>query len=169
MRSLALERTLAAFDPRPASTLGTGLETPFSDLDVACHTASAEAFLLASRKHFEARPVFELGPNELPTWCRFRAPGGVQVELYAAAQDSGDQNAVLHSVAHRLLLAAFGVELRAAVRRRKLLGIATEPAFAEALGLVGDPYAVLLEVGRRKSITPALAQRRTRRKNRRKT
>ena len=42
------------------------------------------------------------------------------------------------------MLSLGGEPLRAAVMARRYAGAKTEPAFAQVLGLTGDPYAMLL-------------------------
>lgn len=144
---LRLAETLTTFEPRVATTLGTGLETPKSDLDVVCRSSSAQAFHAAVSEAYDGSYALELGPAELPTWVRFRAADGLRIELYADRPETSRQNAVVHARAHRRLLSRYGDRLRRRIRALKLAGLATEPAFALELGLAGDPYEALRRLG----------------------
>ncbi len=66
-------------------------------------------------------------------------------EIYAESRDPLMQMGYLHLRAEENLLRLHGNPLREEVRRLKKLGLKTEPAFAKALGLDGDPYLELLK------------------------
>ena len=65
------------------------------------------------------------------------------IEVFGQAVPVDHQVAVVHlEVEHRLLELA-GESLRSAVRALKREGLKTESAFAQSLGLAGDPYEQL--------------------------
>lgn len=144
-RSGALRR-LAGFDPHVAGTPPLRLDTPASDIDLLCHAPDAVAFSAHLWREFGGESGFALwqwrGAGR-PVLARFRAEGWA-FEIFGAAQPVAEQAGWRHFVAERRLLALGGAPLRRAVRAARGRGLKTEPAFAAALGLGGDPYAALL-------------------------
>lgn len=117
-----------------------------SDLDVVCQVADADGFEAMLRRRHGARPGFA---------AHRRADGGVvarlshlgeAVEVFGQDRAVALQNGFRHMVVEARLLRLAGERLRAEVIRRKRGGVKTEPAFADALRLTGDPYQRLLEL-----------------------
>lgn len=75
--------------------------------------------------------------------CRFRL-SGIPVELFVGRQDPLQSAGYRHMKVEYRLLELFGEGLRSKVHRLRRQGMKTEPAFAQALGLGGDPYRALL-------------------------
>ncbi len=71
---------------------------------------------------------------------------GWAFEVFGQARAVGEQFGWRHFPVERRLLAQGGPSLRAAVMARRRAGTKTEPAFADALNLRGDPYETLLDV-----------------------
>lgn len=93
------------------------------------------------------RPDFACWPHstERNAWCvAFRAEA-YPVEFFVQDVPLREQRAFRHLVAEYLLLERHGMALRQQVREFKEFGVKTEPAFAQALGLPGDPYLALLK------------------------
>jgi len=144
----ALLVRLAAFDPHVAGTPPLGLDLPSSDIDILCHAPDLEAFAAATRGAFGHSPQFELG-----TWAG--PPRAViasfladdwRVEVFGATCPVAEQAGWRHFEVERRLLALGGPAFRAAIMEARRGGLKTEPAFAERLGLAGDPFAALLEI-----------------------
>jgi len=70
-----------------------------------------------------------------------------QIQLYGEAIPVERQRGWRHFTVERRLLAVGGQDLRAAVLALRQRGMKTEPAFAAVLGLKGDPYVALLDLG----------------------
>lgn len=79
--------------------------------------------------------------------CSFRACG-VEIEVFAENVPATRQNGYLHMITEYELLRTCGSRLRDRVMELKLAGLKTEPAFAVALDLPGDPYEAILSKGR---------------------
>lgn len=140
-----LER-LAAFDPRIAGTFPLGLDLPGSDIDVVCHAADLDAFADAVWRCFAGCEGFAL-------WQWTRAPhaviagfrlAGVPFEIFGSPEPVDEQAGWRHFVVEQNLLELGGAALSQAVRAERARGAKTEPAFANVLGLAGDPYAAML-------------------------
>lgn len=140
-----LER-LDWFDPVLAGTIPLDVDLPDSDLDIICEVHDASAFAICLRDHFAAAPQFRLTRavvNTVPTTIANFLIDDLPIEVFGQAVPVDHQAAVVHlEVEHRLLELA-GESLRATVRALKREGLKTEPAFAQALGLAGDPYEQL--------------------------
>lgn len=143
-----LFRELAPYTPTLVGTYPLGLQVVSSDLDILCSCEDLEAF----ERHV-ARFLEELGGIPFQTarvrlapeasvthfpWAEFA------IEVFAQALPIHEQMGFRHMVMEGRLLLLGGTALRDAVRGHKLTGLKTEPAFARALKLKGDPYAALL-------------------------
>ncbi|MGF7151681.1 hypothetical protein FHS96_005349 [Sphingomonas zeicaulis] len=137
---------LAPFDPQVAGTPPLGLDLPGSDIDLLCHAPDAEAFAaliwnaLGNRQSFRMHQW--LGGGR-PVIAGFTAHGW-PFEIFAAAEPVVDQAGWRHFLVERRLLALGGTRLREAVMSLRRQGLKTEPAFARALGIEGNPYEALL-------------------------
>jgi hypothetical protein len=140
---------LAEFDPILTGTYPLGLETEASDLDVVCHVEDFDrlvALVTAAYGNLDEFHIVHREKNGWPTLiCRFRFRS-FPVEIFAQPRPSEQQNAYRHMQAEAALLRAGGDEARDAIRRLRLAGVKTEPAFAQYFCLVGDPYEMVLEV-----------------------
>ena len=77
--------------------------------------------------------------------CNFRHPD-FELEIFGQPRPVRQQNAYRHLVIEAQVLAAGGAVWQQAVRQLKAQGIKTEPAFAQLLGLAGNPYEALLRL-----------------------
>jgi len=140
---------LAAFEPRVAGTPPLGLDVPGSDIDVLCFAPDAQRFTDAVWHAFADAPAFTARQWVDPpraVVASFEAAGW-RIELYGEAIPVERQRGWRHFAVERRLLALGGRDLQAAVLALRQRGMKTEPAFATALGLQGDPYLALLELG----------------------
>ena len=141
----ALLPRLAAHDPVLVGTFPLDLTVPGSDLDIICEVADWAVFkrTLAS---FAAYPQYELRrANTIePALVASFELDGLPVELFGQAQPTARQNGYRHLVVEARLLAVGGAGLRQQVLALKAGGVKTEPAFAQVLGLPGNPYHALL-------------------------
>ncbi|WP_108662360.1 DUF4269 domain-containing protein [Acuticoccus kandeliae] len=137
---------LAPFDPRIAGTPPLGLDRPDSDIDILCHAPDMAAFLAALTPLLAGQAdvrLWQWRDAPRPLVARFMAFGW-EVEIFASAEPVAHQNGWHHFEIERRLLALGGPALRARIMTLRERGLKTEPAFAAALGLKGDPYAALL-------------------------
>lgn len=140
---------LAPFDPTPIGTPPLGLDGPDSDIDIACHAADLAAFadhLWDAFATFDDFSLHQWREDGRPVIAAFRAQGW-SIEVFGAATPVAEQTGYRHFVVERRLLGLGGAALRAAVQGARRSGAKTEPAFAAVLGLAGDPYRALLDLG----------------------
>lgn len=148
---LRLLDRLSPFDPLLIGTPPLGLATADSDIDIACHADPVERFGRHAAREFGDQTDFRtrIARHLAPPACiaSFSCSGWV-LEIFCQPLETRCQAGVIHfQVEQRLLRLAPG--LRAAVLELKRAGHKTEPAFAQLLGLAGDPYAAMLTLATR--------------------
>lgn len=148
IEALDLLGRLAEFRLEVIGTPPLGIDTEHSDIDIACSAKNLDRFSDVVREAFGHFENFRLSRYELngePTvLASFRAQGWA-LELFCQGVPTERQWGVRHfRVEQRLLM--LDPTLRSDVRRLKQRGIKTEPAFAEALGLLGDPFVAMLDL-----------------------
>jgi len=140
---------LADYEPILAGTIPLGIETPQSDLDIICEVhdfTQFRAIVTASFSTFEGFSLRTRNKDGIPAEiCGFFFEG-FYFELFAQPIPARNSPAVRHMMVEARLLAYGGPEAIQAIRDLKLSGMKTEPAFAHHFGIVGDPYAQLLEM-----------------------
>jgi GNAT superfamily N-acetyltransferase len=137
-----LLRVLRPFTPLIAGTFPLGLQVDDSDVDILCCAEDLDAFELAVRQGLDEAVVFDRSTVGASVFtCDDR---GLRVEVFCQAVPVHAQNGFRHMVVEGRLLQAGGIRLFDVVRQLKRAGMKTEPAFARALRLDGDPYAALL-------------------------
>jgi hypothetical protein len=140
---------LSEFNPVLAGTVPLDIDIASSDLDVLCEVPAVaqDAFSELLRAHFGARPGFRLAQRRIgghaTTVASFRYEAE-EIEVFGQALPTAQQHGWRHLLVERAILAAGGPAWRTAVRALKQQGFKTELAFAQLLGLPGDPYAALL-------------------------
>lgn len=148
-RSGVLER-LSAFDPHVAGTPPLGLDLAASDIDILCHCPAPDAFAAALWNGFGDAEGFAM--RQWTGGGRAIVAGfvlhGWPFEIFGQAVPVSAQHGWRHFRVEQRLLTLGGEGLRAAVMARRRTGLKTEPAFAAALGLAGDPYRVMLDLER---------------------
>jgi hypothetical protein len=147
--------SLASFDPHIAGTPPLGLELPGSDIDVLCFAPDAQAFTDTVWHNFSSAPAFtakQLVRAPRPVVVSFEVAGW-RIELYGEAIPVEQQRGWRHFAVEQRLLAFGGEALAGAVLALRRQGMKTEPAFAAALRLRGDPYLALLDLGEQDDVT----------------
>ncbi len=151
LERLALMRRLAAYDPHVAGTPPLGLALPSSDIDVLCHASDATRFVEDVSAAFGAEEEFRVGRwsgGERAIIATFSAHGW-PIEIFGHPTPVAEQAGWRHFLVERRLLALGGKAFHAAVMAERKRGLKTEPAFAAALKLGGDPYTALLALEQR--------------------
>lgn len=148
--SEALQR-LAMFDPHVAGTLPLRVSVEGSDIDILCHAPDLDGFAQVVWRHFAQQQDFSLhqwARDGRAVIARFEAHGW-PFEIFGSSQPVHEQAGWRHFEVERRLLDLGGEDMRVAVLALRQNGTKTEPAFARVLGLQGDPYAAMLDLGGR--------------------
>lgn len=148
IRDLELLSKLAQYAPVVIGTPPLGIATEESDIDVACSCddlAKFGRFVQLEFGHFdefEYASILGLSdPAVRATFTRY----GWQFDLFCQTLDVEDQSGVRHFRVEKRIL-DLRPSLRSVILHRKRQGKKTEPAFAEVLNLLGDPYSAMREL-----------------------
>ncbi len=148
IEELEMMDILAAYDPVLAGTLPLDLFTPESDLDILCFSQDLKDTEMKWRHRFGTDKSFSAVTKSVKGIESLIASfnsGGFRFELFAQGIPTKQQTAYLHMVNEFKLLERYGKSLRDQILDMKRHGMKTEPAFALALKLPGDPYEALLK------------------------
>ncbi|MFB9328359.1 DUF4269 domain-containing protein [Paenibacillus aurantiacus] len=143
-----LER-LSDYRPVLCGTIPIGIDIEDSDLDIIMEVHDAERFLaIVCREygHLSDFKTAQLKVRDVPTVTANFRYDGFEFELFGQPVQVKAQHAYRHMMIEHLLLAA-RPGLKETILQLKRQGMKTEPAFALALGLAGDPYEALLRYG----------------------
>ncbi len=142
---------LKPFEPLVAGTFPLDLNVENSDLDILFSSSDLKSLPAVLQKNFGHFTGYKCRQTEVagqPTVIAEFQFQNVPFELFAQATSSVRQNGYRHFLIEERLLKYGGEKLKFEVNtlRRQGLKLKTEPAFARALGLEGDPYEALLQL-----------------------
>lgn len=136
---------LDGFDWRIVGTPPLGIATANSDIDIICHASDYEQFAKIVWLSFGYYLDFSLRQwifGERCVVCDFFFDGWT-FQIFGDRRPIVDHAAWRHFVVEQRLLALGGESLRQSVLAERAQGLKTEPAFAKALGLRGDPFLAM--------------------------
>ncbi|WP_121810865.1 DUF4269 domain-containing protein [Mucilaginibacter kameinonensis] len=140
---------LSGFSPLLAGTIPLNIDIESSDLDIICYYKSKDDFRTCLIQHFSTFTGFSLQEllinQEQAILASFTADGW-PIEIFGQNIPVKQQMAYRHMIVEYQLLQQKGKLFRKHVVDLKNQGYKTEPAFAKALGLIGDPYSALLNL-----------------------
>ncbi len=140
---------LKEFKPLIAGTFPLGLQTEDSDLDILIKLADKTKLIDLAKKTWGSQNGFtveEKTVDKLETVIIRFNYDEVPFEIFAQDKEPIRQKAYLHFLVEERLLKEVGKDFRNLVLRLRKQGLKTEPAFAQALNLTGDPFEELLEL-----------------------
>lgn len=141
--------TLCPFDPVLVGTVPINIDLPASDLDIICCFTDQDVFINHITENFSAAHKFTLTSSlrsGIPTVVAAFRLDTFPVEIFAQPVATTQQMGYRHMlIEHRILLKK-GEAFRLQIIALKRNGYKTEPAFAHALGLAGDPYEAILQL-----------------------
>ncbi|MEC0110540.1 DUF4269 domain-containing protein [Paenibacillus taichungensis] len=151
LQSSGLFSILAAYQPYPAGTVPIDIDIPGSDLDLLCEAADLEAFETLVYQQLSGMQGFRCDRGDgragkRPYVTCSMEIGNWPIEIFAQSLSVRKQNAYIHMLVEWELLQLWGAAGHREIRKLKLEGWKTEPAFAAVLGLQGDPYEEMLHL-----------------------
>ena len=145
---LSIESALAEYRPTVIGTPPLGIAIETSDIDIACSASDLRQFRevvdteFGAQRDYRSRQSSPQGHQAVV--IAFHAFGW-EVEIFCQNLPIEKQWGVRHfRVEQRLLRLAPHLRLR--IHQFKQMGLKTEPAFARALRLKGDPYLAMLDL-----------------------
>lgn len=147
LHSLELFNALVEYTPALAGTIPLGIDTYESDLDILCFARDLPGFASRMRGLYGEKTGFQVKTKEIrgrPAVIARFEHAGFPIEVFAQAIPVDQQYGYRHMLVEHRLLELGGEEMVEAIRELRLLGLKTEPAFAQYLRLKGDPYEALL-------------------------
>lgn len=145
LKELGIMTDLAKFDPILVGTIPIDLDIPDSDLDIVLYTQDLQKLAQTVRTHYHHLDNFKDRFRDDAYIANFFAHG-FEFELFAQDTPTIEQNAYRHMLVEYRILQLADEQFRHTIRKMKKAGMKTEPAFAQYLGLEGDPYQALLEL-----------------------
>ncbi|MEJ8757136.1 DUF4269 domain-containing protein [Pontibacter sp. H259] len=139
---------LQPYSPILAGTIPIDIDIENSDLDIICYWEHADQFKVNLFNYFSGYKDFQLVDKmvrEQRTIIANFKVENFEIEIFGQNTPSQEQHAYRHMVIENYLLLSRGDQFRQTIRELKVKGFKTEPAFAHALGLQGDPYLELLK------------------------
>ena len=139
---------LARYHPILVGTIPINIHTERSDLDIICYFTDQQDFTETIVHHFTNEKNFSIRNRTnftvLTTVASFSI-GNSEIEIFGQNIPTKQQHGYLHLIAEYNLLEKYGEKFRQQIVELKRQKYKTEPAFAVALGIKGDPYTELLK------------------------
>lgn len=140
---------LKHFDPILVGTIPINIDIENSDLDIICCVTSNQSFIETVKHNFRNEKHFTIREQQNvanPAIVANFMVNSFEIELFGQNIPTRQQFAYRHLIVEHNLLNQYGEEFRQQIVKLKRQGHKTEPAFAIALGLTGNPYTELLKL-----------------------
>ncbi|WP_096187870.1 DUF4269 domain-containing protein [Evansella halocellulosilytica] len=152
--SLELMNDLVQYTPVLCGTIPINIHLTNSDLDIIFEVqedqfSTFEKSVHRLYGHYDHFKVKHMTIRHTPVFKANFHFGGFEFELFAQPISVTKQRAYQHMVVEHALLNLFP-ELKERIIELKENGYKTEPAFAQALNIQGDPYDELIRIGKEK-------------------
>ena len=148
IQALEIFDYLQKYNPIVTGTIPIGIDLPGSDLDIICECKDHSKFIKDLSHKFDKYVDFRIWTKTFygikSTIANF-SHQGQKIEIFGQNLSTDKQNSFRHMLIERRILQEKGTEFKNKIIELKKQGIKTEPAFAQILGLKGDPYLELLK------------------------
>ncbi|MVN89966.1 DUF4269 domain-containing protein [Mucilaginibacter aquatilis] len=149
LTSLNILSLLQLFEAVLAGTVPLNIDIQGSDLDILCHYTDKGSFINTLVKEFSFLDRFKIYETSIggtdAVVANFFADDW-EVEVFGQSIPVKQQFGYRHMIIEHQLLEHKGESFRQQIIQLKQQGYKTEPAFAKALNLEGNPYIALLDV-----------------------
>lgn len=149
LAQLQLWKVLHAQNPLLVGTIPISIDGPESDLDVIGQAMDLEYQAIRLQQYYSAFANYQSKQKiigGIPCLVVTFKAYGFPIEVFLQNIPSHQQDAYRHLLIEHRLLQERGTVFREQVINLKQQGLKTEPAFAQLLGLEGDPYEALLQL-----------------------
>lgn len=137
------------YEPILVGTVPIGIPVETSDLDIICSVQDFNEFERINKVNFGVYRGFSISRRTVEGVDRIKINFMIEkwpIEIFGQMIPTQLQNGYLHMVIEDRLLRLFGEEFKQYIIQLKSSGMKTEPAFAKALNILGDPYQELLSL-----------------------
>ncbi|WKN41887.1 DUF4269 domain-containing protein [Tunicatimonas pelagia] len=148
LQGLGLFNYLSAYCPVLTGTVPLGIDVDTSDLDICCEAHDRPSFIDFVSSRYGHLTGFCVDSNSAPqfsTIIRFSYQKWL-IELFGQSLPAIRQHAYRHMMVEHRILQLADANFHRKVRELKQRGVKTEPAFAQLLNLLGDPYQAVLDL-----------------------
>lgn len=140
---------LKEYDPILVGTVPIKINVDGSDLDIICEVLDFEKFEENVRSHYEKMTNFSCIRSVVNETLRIVANftyNDWEIEIFGQPLKTTEQNGFKHMIVEARILEMTDEKFRKKIISIKSNGIKTEPAFAQVIGLSGDPYIEMLKL-----------------------
>ncbi|MAN27663.1 MULTISPECIES: DUF4269 domain-containing protein [Mesonia] len=141
---------LEKYNPILTGTIPIGIDLPESDLDIICQCENHTEFKRYLSSQFSEKKGFKIyglkTQNGVESTIAEFKTDNFLIEIFGQHIPTEKQNAYRHMLVEDRILNEKGVDFKQKIKQLKSNGLKTEPAFAQLLGLKGNPYAELLKL-----------------------
>ncbi|WP_289063900.1 DUF4269 domain-containing protein [uncultured Zobellia sp.] len=139
---------LKKYNPILTGTIPIGIDLPESDLDIICECKNHVEFTAYVTEQFSQEKCFKTystSQNGIESTIAEFKTEHFLFEIFGQNKATEKQNAYRHMLIENKILLEKGADFRQKIKELKSKGIKTEPAFAQLLGIKGNPYLELLK------------------------
>jgi hypothetical protein len=141
-------QALHSYQPLLVGTVPIAISIDSSDLDIICCYADAAQFedhLIQTFGYYTSFKSYQTNINHEETVVATFSIDNWAFEIFGQNIPTKQQNGYRHMIAEYKLLQKHGEAFTQQIISLKQQGLKTEPAFAKALGIKGDPYLEILK------------------------
>ncbi len=153
LTQLGIFQLLRKYDPILVGTIPIDIDIPESDLDIICHIQDIPSFKNHLNELFQSYCSYRIREKQIRNQTCIIASfdyDGFLIEIFGQHTPTVQQWAYLHMVIEHEIIQKNGPGFKEQIRLLKLQGIKTEPAFAQLLGIQGDPFQGLIDYHKNK-------------------
>ncbi len=139
--------SLLKYNPILTGTIPIEINIPESDLDIICECRNHDKFTEDLIKLFGKQDNFKLNTKfqkEIKSTIAEFTGKHFIIEIFGQNIPTEKQNAYRHMLIEHQILSKKDSEFKNGIIELKKSGVKTEPAFAQLLGIEGNPYDELL-------------------------
>lgn len=149
LKKLKIFEVLKNYNPILVGTIPIDIDIANSDLDIICEVYEPDDFEKIVIQFYKDYDTFHIDRQFVggmeTSFSSFRYDDFC-IEIFGQPKPVFEQNGYRHMIIEKRLLNLGGKKLKEEIKKLKLLGMKTEPAFASYFGLKGDPFEEMLEL-----------------------
>lgn len=149
IKKLKLFKILNNYNPVLVGTIPIDIDIANSDLDIICEVYNHDIFEKIIIQFYKGYDIFNIDRQFVggleTSFSSFRYDDFC-IEIFGQAKPVFEQNGYQHMIIEKRLLDLGGKKLKEEIRKLKILGMKTEPAFASYFGLKGNPFEEMLDL-----------------------